>query len=145
MRAISLVPLVLVACGQREVLDNANVCFTMPETLPGVVTAEVVATGGQNGPQNGSCFVDRTLEGNWQLTTVFYYDRQFNPLGSEVAILRVGSASCTAEIDGEAPWVVHYRDDTESVPVDGGIHCFVTTFEGGFEPAPETYEPWTFE
>ncbi|MEN0065280.1 MAG: hypothetical protein AAGA48_24255 [Myxococcota bacterium] len=140
-RSVLMLLWVLWGCAPREVVDNANPCFTMPESLPGLVEVEVWATGGARSPENGSCFLDRDLDGQWVLTTSFFYDRDRSLFGTELAILTFGSATCSAEVDGDSPWSVTYRDDVEAVPVDGNQHCFVTTYEAGFEPAPKDYKP----
>lgn len=129
----------IAGCGQREAVDIGDPCFTMPVSLPGTVAVLVTTTGG---PESGSCYVDKADDGTWVLETSFLYNRRA-PFEGQTLAIRYGSASCSAEIDGDDPWVVHYRGDSEEVPVDGEQHCFVQTYEGGFEPAPEGFEPWT--
>jgi len=125
--------LLVVGCGQREVLDIGNPCFSMPEELPGIVEIEVTTTGGAVG---GDCSLVETSEGTWLLETSFLYDRE-PPFAGQTMAIRYHTVHCAAEIDGGDPIVVEFRGDTEDVPVDGEQHCFVQTYEGGFEPAPE--------
>lgn len=131
--------LLLVACGQREARNIGDPCFTMPESLPGAVVVEVTQAGKA---VDGSCELGRDPDGNWLLETSYFYERQ-PPFAGVTLALRWHTVECSAEIDGDDPWLVQFGEHSVEVPVDGERHCFRQTYAGDFEAA-DTGWPYAF-
>lgn len=132
--------LALAACGPREVVDGiSQVCFTAPDALPGTLHAAVLQSGGEQRPEDGTCSLAEEGDG-WRLTTSFFVDRDPTPF-ADALILSMGSADCSAEVDGADPVVVSFGTQALEVPADGGEHCFARS---GVDTMAPIEAPLTF-